>query len=303
MTVATASMAQSITFTGSKQTYYTARLMVDRELVNDFFRAYAYFRWADDIIDVSAQSDDERLVFIKRQRSLIDGLYKSQRLDILSPEEEILAELISHDRGKDSGLQSFIRNMFAIIEFDAQRKGQLISQKQLDWYSDRLGRSVTDGLLYFIGNGQHYPTSGNRYLAAVGAHIAHLLRDMLPDIADGFINIPREYLESHNITPEDITSPAFRGWVKERVDLARFYFDDGQQYLDKLNVLRCKIVGYWYSARFIGVLDAIERDDYVLRREYKERYKLSSWLRIFSFAICTTLKHRLQKKHRDQDNS
>lgn len=291
MSVATASMAQSITFTGSKQTYYTARLMVDKELVNDFFRAYAYFRWADDIIDESAQSDKERLDFIRRQRTLIDGLYNKQSLDLLFPEEDILAELISHDRNQNSGLQSFILNMFAIIEFDAERKGQLISQEQLDWYSDRLGRSVTDGLLYFIGNRQEYPVSGNRYLASVGAHIAHLLRDMLHDIDAGFINIPREYLETYGITPGDISSPAFKAWVKGRVDLARAYFEEGQKYLDQLNVLRCKIVGYWYSARFMGVLDAIERDGYLLREEYKERYRLSSWLRIFWFAFSTTLKH------------
>ena len=55
---ATAALAESITRTGSKQTYYTARLMVDKDLVSDFCRAYAYFRWIDDIIDISSQSDD-----------------------------------------------------------------------------------------------------------------------------------------------------------------------------------------------------------------------------------------------------
>jgi phytoene/squalene synthetase len=300
MTVATASMAQSITFIGSKQTYYTARLMVDKELVNDFFRAYAYFRWADDIVDVSTKSDQERLEFIQRQRSLIESLYHKQHIETRFPEEDILVELISNDRVKDSGLQSFIRNMFAIIEFDAKRKGQLITQEELEWYSDRLGRSVTDGLLYFIGNGQTYPAADNRYLSAVAAHIAHLLRDMIPDIDDGFINIPREYLEIHGITPHDIDSPAFRDWVKKRVDLARDYFKEGQKYLDQLNVLRCKIVGYWYSARFMGVLDAIEHDDYILRREYKERYKLPSWFRIFWYAISTTIKHPIAIKSSDR---
>lgn len=53
---ATAALARSITRAGSKQAYYTARLMVDKDLVNDFNRAYAYFRWLDDIIDVSSQS-------------------------------------------------------------------------------------------------------------------------------------------------------------------------------------------------------------------------------------------------------
>jgi phytoene/squalene synthetase len=293
MTVATASMAKSITFNGSKQTYYTARLMVDKDLVDDFFRAYAYFRWADDIIDVSSNTQEERIAFITRQRELIDGLYQNKQIWELSSEEEILAELIMNDRQKNSGLQSFIRNMFAIIEFDANRKGRLISLDELKWYSERLSQSVTDGLQYFIGNGHPYPKSTNRYWAAIGAHIAHLLRDTLQDIADGFINIPREYLEAHGITPEDITHPAFRAWVKERVDQARRYFEEGQTYFNRLNVLRCKIVGYWYSARFMCVLDAIERDDYVLRETYNERRRLPSWLKIAWIGISLTMKHAL----------
>ncbi|OGO17491.1 MAG: hypothetical protein A2Z14_17245 [Chloroflexi bacterium RBG_16_48_8] len=299
MPVATASMAKTITFSGSKQTYYTARFMVDKDLVNDFFRAYAYFRWADDIIDVSSITQENRITFITRQREIIEGLYQKKPMKLLTVEEEILEELIRNDRQKNSGLQSFIRNMFAIIEFDANRKGRLISQDELIWYSDRLSRSVTDGLQYFIGNGYPYPTSANHYLAAIAAHIAHLLRDMLPDIADGFINIPREYLEAHSITPEDITHPAFMAWVKQRVEQARHYFDEGQKYFNKLNVLRCKIVGYWYSARFMCVLDAIERDDYVLRETYNERRRLSSWLKIAWLGISLTMKHATLRNHCD----
>jgi phytoene/squalene synthetase len=205
---ATAILARSITWAGSKQTYYTARLMVDRDLVDDFFRAYAYFRWADDIIDaptsadaaasvdaatsndVKSKSHNERISFVSRQRKLINRLYMNERPDDLTPEEEMLADLISHDRGENSGLQSFIRNMFAIIEFDAYRKGRLISQDELTWYSDCLGKSVVDGIQYFVGNGHPYPASDDRYLASIAAHIAHLLRDTPLDTADGFINIP-----------------------------------------------------------------------------------------------------------------
>jgi phytoene/squalene synthetase len=284
-------LAQSITWTGSKQTYYIARLMVDKHLMNDFYQAYAYFRWADDVIDVSSQSDDERISFIKRQRALIDGLYRNERLNDLTQEEEIIADLIRHDRGENSGLESFIRNMFAVIEFDALRKGQLISQQELTWYSNCLGKAVVDGLQYFIGNGHPYPTTDDRNLAAVAAHITHLLRDTLPDIADGFINIPREYLEAHDIRLEDVGSPSFRAWVRGQVREARQLFREGKRYLDKVDVLRCKIVGYWYCARFEGVLDAIERDDYVLRAEYNERRKFSTWLRIAWLGVSVTFRH------------
>ena len=95
---ATAALARSITWASSKQTYYTARLMVDKDLVNDCYRAYAYFRWADDIIDISSQSSDERISFIRRQRELIDRLYRGERSNDLTPEEEMAADLISHVR-------------------------------------------------------------------------------------------------------------------------------------------------------------------------------------------------------------
>jgi phytoene/squalene synthetase len=293
----TAALARSITWAGSKQTYYTARLMVDRDLVDDFYRAYAYFRWADDTVDaptsndVSSQSDAERISFIKRQRELIDCLYRHDRPDDLTPEEEMVADLIGHDRGDNSGLQSFIRNMLAIIEFDAYRKGRLISQDELTWYSDSLAKSVTDGIQYFVGNGFSYPASDERYLAAMGAHIAHLLRDTSLDTADGFINIPREYLEAHGIGPEDMDSPPFRAWVRDRVEQAREYFREGKRYLDDLDVLRCRIAGYWYGARFEGVLDTVERDGYILRGEYNERRKLSTWLKMPWLGVSVTLRH------------
>jgi phytoene/squalene synthetase len=288
---AIATLAQSITWTGSKQTYCIARLMVDKPLMNDFYQAYAYFRWADDVIDVSVQSDDERISFVKRQRALIEGLYRNEPQKGLTQEEEILADLIRRDCGENRGLESFIRNMFAIIEFDAQRKGKLISRRELEWYTQTLGQAVVDGLQYFIGNGHPYPITVDRTLAAVAAHITHLLRDALQDMAEGFINIPREYVQAHGISLEDVSSASFRAWVRERVNQARRFFREGKHYLDTMDVLRCKIVGYWYCARFEGVLNAIERDDYVLRAEYNERHKFSTWLRLAWLGLSLTFQH------------
>ena len=291
--VSSAALARSITKSGSIQTYFTARLMVDKDLVDDFFRAYAYFRWIDDVIDVTSRTNDERITFITNQRELIDSLYQKVPTNSLCPEEEILRDLIANDRWEDSGLQSFIRNMFAIIEFDAHRKGRLISSDELDWYVNTLGKSVTDGLLYFIGNGDRYPDSANRYQAGVAAHISHLLRDMHQDDADGFINIPKEYLVLSGIDHEDVDNPAYKAWVQERVDLARENFKEGKKYLDELENLRCKIVGHWYCARFEVVLDTIESDGYSLRKEYHERRKLSTWLKIIWLTITLSFRHFL----------
>jgi phytoene/squalene synthetase len=273
--------------------------MVDKDLVDDFFRSYAYFRWIDDVIDVSSKSDEERITFISNQRSLIDKLYEKGPVADLSPEEKILQDLINNDRGENSGLQSFIRNMFAIIEFDAMRKGRLISETELDWYVNTLGKSVTDGLLYFIGNGTQYPVSDNKYQAGIAAHISHLLRDMHQDDLDGFINIPQEYLIKKNITHKDMDDPAFKDWVRKRVELARGFFIEGKKYLNELDVLRCKIVGYWYCARFEVVLDTIERDAYTLRKGYHERRRISTWLKILWLGLSLSFQHLFSRKKPD----
>ncbi len=301
MNDSTANLARSITWAGSKQTYITGRLMIDRDLVDDFFRAYAYFRWADDVIDTSTDSDEERITFIKRQRALIDDLYDNGRPNDLASEEEILADLINHDRGENSGLQSFIRNMFAIIEFDAYRKGWSIGHEELDWYSRCLAESVTDGIQYFIGNGYSYPDGDNRYSAATGAHITHLLRDTIQDTADGFVNIPIDYLEAQGIKSEDVDSPPYRAWVRSRVEQARLDMHEGKRYLDELHVLRCKIAGYWYCARFENVLDTIERDDYYLRSDYNEHGKLSTWLKVSWLAVAITFRHATRRGRQHGD--
>ena len=288
-------LAKSITWAGSKQTYIIGRLMVDKSLKNDFFLAYAYFRWIDDVIDISSKSNEERIIFIKRQRDLIDHLYKNEKQDDLTPEEKIIAKLISHDKTANSGLKSFILNMFVVIEFDVYRKNRNISQKELTWYLDTLGKSVIDGLLYFIGNDHNYPDTQNKYHAVIGAHITHLLRDMLQDIENGFINIPSEYLETHDISTEDINNDHFRAWVKTRVKSARDYFLEGKRYLDSLGVLRSKLVGYWYIARFEGVLDIVEQDKYKLRYDYNEHRKPSTMLKITSQSISIIFKHIVSK--------
>ncbi len=287
----TATLARSITQKASKQTYYTARHMVDRHLVDDFFRAYAYFRWIDDMIDETLHSRKERISFIQQQRMLIDSLYKKQSTNNLNSYEEIIAVLIENDKRKNSKLQSFIRNMFSIVEFDAYRKGRLITEEQLNWYSDCLAKSTTDGLQYFIGNNQQYPVAQNQYFAAKAAHIIHLLRDMVDDLQNGFINIPKEYIELNNIKLSQIESPEFKAWVRDRIEKARVYFIEGKRYLENLKVLRCKTVGLWYCARFEHVLDKIENEDYLLRESYREKYNSPTLIKMARLSLVTSLKH------------
>jgi phytoene/squalene synthetase len=253
---------------------------VDRDRTADAYHAYAYFRWLDDMLDEGKLGIAERMALIERQHALVEGAYRGEWPPALTLEEHLLLDLIRSDQESDSGLQAYIRNMMAVIAFDAHRRGQLISQQELDDYTRHLAIAVTEVLHYYIGHDQFAQRDEAHYHAVIAAHITHLLRDTYEDIAAGYYNIPHEYLDAHRIAPWDVKGLAYRDWVKSRVQLARDYFRTGKAYLAQDENHRRRLAGYAYVARFEGVLDAIERDGYRLRPEYGERKTLRAGLRI-----------------------
>ena len=265
-------LAVSITHASSRQTYYTVLLLVDHELTEDAYRAYAYFRWLDDQLDVGGMEKSERLAFVRREMALVDQCYGVEGGEpprLLCEEEYMLVDLIRSDPDATSGLQLYIRNMMAVMAFDAERRGRLISQRELVDYSRWLATAVTEALHYYIGHRNRSPQIESRYLAATGAHIAHMLRDTVEDNESGYFNIPSEYLAEHDIGPLDIASDAYRAYVKGRVELARAYFDAGKEYLAQVENLRCRLAGYSYIARFAPILNMIEHDSYLLKARYR----------------------------------
>jgi phytoene/squalene synthetase len=265
-------LAASITHASSKQTYYTIFLLVDPGLTQDAYRAYAYFRWLDDQLDMGGLNKAECLAFIKRETALVDQCYGIERSDsprLLCEEEYMLVDLIRSNPHPNIGLELYIRNMMEVMAFDAERRGRLITQQELADYSYWLAKAVTEALHYFIGQRCGSPQIESRYLAVTGAHIVHMLRDTLEDIQAGYFNIPSEYLTEHGIDPQDVTSDAYRAYVKSRVELARSCFDAGKEYLAQVENLRCRLTGYSYMARFTPILNMIEHDDYLLRAHYR----------------------------------
>lgn len=289
-----ASLARKITWKSSKQSFFTALLLVDRPLVNDCFRAYAYFRWVDDQID-NEPSYHHRHAFSLRQSKLIKSLYRGEQPIDITVEESLLVDLINHDRQSNSKLRSFIDNFFAIIAFDGERKGKPISVRQLTWYEQTLGRAVTDAIQYFIGNHDNYPENPDRCQGAIAAHITHMLRDLRGDVSSGYINIPSETLTEYQFQPVDYGHKTYRSWIQQRTIQARLGFRQNKAYIDQMQNLRCKIAATWYTARFETILDMIEADDYYLRDDYSEHKNLSNWVRMGKIAIKILLHHTLKE--------
>ncbi len=276
--ISSGELATIITKSASKQTYYTIRLLADRGRAEDAYRAYAYFRWVDDIIDDCGRQFEDRIVFTNRQKSLLDSCYRGEVLDDLCAEEHMLVDLVRNDSEKNSGLQTYLRNMMDVMQFDAWRRGRVISQSELLEYSRKLARAVTEALYYFIGHDDPPPCQEERYVAVTAAHITHMLRDAMEDSDNGYYNIPREIVSARGVSPRDITNPIYREWVCSRVKQARELFKLGRECTSKVKNLRCRLAGFAYITRFEWMLNTIERDQYCLRAEYPERKRLRTGL-------------------------
>lgn len=282
------SLASAITNAASRQTYYTIRYLVDRPRVGDAFRAYAYFRWVDDVLDAEAPSQSgwgpverlERQRFLDRQRWLLDSCLRGDPPRDVNDHEAMLVDLIRHADLADGGLEAYLRHMMAVMEFDVRRRGRLISQAELDDYTGWLATAVTEAMHHFIGNGCPAPHDETRYLAVSGAHILHMLRDTFADVRAGYFNVPREVLEAHSIRPEDVLSVPYRAWVESRVRLARADLDGGRAYFGRVRSARHRLAGLAYIARFEWLIETLEREEFRLRPEYAERNSLATGLRL-----------------------
>lgn len=281
----TLALARQITKSASLQTYYTIGLFVDRQRRDDAYRAYAYFRWVDDVLDSAAISGSTRRLFIARQRTLLEACYSGNPPDGLAQQERLLVDLVAADSAPDSGLRAYLVNMMQVMEFDARRRGRLISAAELDAYTQWLAAAVTEAMHFFIGHCCFSPHDRTRYLAVYAAHVTHMLRDARDDQRCGYFNIPREALDARHLSPQDFDAPGYRQWVQQRVNLARRCFASGRNHLARVESLRCRLAGYLYMARFEWLLDAIEKDGYSLRLEYNPHKRLRAGLSMAWLAL------------------
>ena len=90
--------AALITRQASMQSYLTIRGLADRAYRSDAFALYAYFRWLDDMVDERLAGEEERRLFVSRQRGLLaEAAITGQCVDV-SPEEALLVDLVDPAR-------------------------------------------------------------------------------------------------------------------------------------------------------------------------------------------------------------
>ncbi|HEX6475121.1 MAG TPA: squalene/phytoene synthase family protein [Candidatus Limnocylindria bacterium] len=275
-------LASRITRAASRQTYYTIRLLVDPPRRQDAMRAYAYFRWVDDVLDGCAARHGwafgagvpDRLHFLERQEALLDRCIAGDPPPDVTAQESMLVALVRDGDLAAWGLEAYLREMMRVMRFDVGRRGRLVSQAELEAYSAWLATAVIGAMRYFIGGERTAPTDAASYRAVVGAHTLHMLRDTAEDIATGYFNVPRELLETHGIGPADTCSQPYREWVAARVRQASADLDAGSAYFSRVPNLRHRLAGLAYISRFRWLVATIERDDFLVRSRYGDRRRM-----------------------------
>jgi phytoene/squalene synthetase len=280
------------------QSYLTIRALADPLYRADAFALYAYFRWLDDEVDERLGTAGERVALVARERGLLEaaaGDGPLPRQQPVSPQERLLVGLLRRAdgavRADATGARLSVASMLDVMAFDAARRGRPVEEVELDGYTRSLAVAVTEALHHCIGHGCGSPHDSSRYVAVTGAHVAHMLRDLRQDVAAGYVNVPVEVLAA-GVSPGEPDSPAFRAWVKGRVDHARTCFETARAYLGRLESGRCRLAGHAYIARFEWVLDEVERDGYRLRECYAQRSTLRGGLAIGAAAARSALAGR-----------
>ena len=98
-----AGLARTITRRASAQTYLTIRWLVDRGRTDNAYRAYAYFRWVDDVLDAPTHDRAASVQFLSRQKQLLEGLLAGMTPATLQPKERMLADVLAGRRDRHPG--------------------------------------------------------------------------------------------------------------------------------------------------------------------------------------------------------
>ena len=303
------SLAAAITRAASRQTYYTIRFLVDRPRMADAYRAYAYFRWVDDVLDGGAARGSgcagvrqaERLAFLGRQQALLQACLRDERPQPACPEEMLLVDLLRRSDPEDFELRSYLRQMMRVMAFDARRRGRLITGHELDDYTRSLAIAVTDAMHHFIGHvSGGAPDDPDRNRAVTGAHILHMLRDTDADVRAGYYNIPSEVLEAFSIGPGDMRCDAYRAWVRGRVREAESHLEAGSGYFARVTSRRHRLAGLAYIARFRWLIDRLERDGFRIRETYADLAGPATKIRMAAFVTTGMLARQRVPAGRDE---
>jgi len=180
---------------------------------------YAYFRWFDDIVDSLRLHPEESRFIINRQKRFLSELYSEEPPEEISTEELFLAHLVRFDRTQGKNLRQDLENLVGSMEFDADRRGKVISSQELEQYID-------DNVIPYVNiassilNVKDFPKQDLIEIARAG-FVVNYLYDLREDLTLGYINISSEEIEQYEIYLENPDSREVQSWIRDKMNSLR----------------------------------------------------------------------------------
>ena len=240
---------------------------------------YSYLRSLDDFVDEKDRSRTDKEEFISRQRRIIESVYGNPGLD---PNSSI-ASIIRYDLDHGLKLKAPILRMLEIFEFDAGRKNTIVSFEALNNYSVTLGNAYTQILLYFLSPKYEYHQENS--LLAHACHQAHVLRDLKRDEKLGYINISKEEIAQYDIHMERIPDDNFQKWLEDKIRTIQGIFSRGKIDINKIPILRLKVIANLYCFRYETFLHQIKETGYPMKDGYPIRVRDAARLVLTLFSL------------------
>jgi len=222
-----------------------------------FCLVYAYFRWADDVVDAPHRVPVVIQAFVASQEQLIRG----ERPAVGLPEHALALAL--RESGGEIG--PLVGRMWEALDFDAHRGPGPVPAEQIDAQIHRIGDAYLEALWRCSGAPGPVPTGVLPLSRAATA--AHMVRDLFLDLELGYCNLPAEDLDRLGLDPADLDPASVAPWVLDRCRHIEAWFDEGEAALSRIRKRRARLL--------LGAMSWRYRR---LTRALREQYASPTWV-------------------------
>ncbi len=234
-----AAHARAVTRAHNRFGWSALRLLAPERGFLAYELLYAYFRWADDIVDAPGRDASAVASFVAEQEAL--------RVAARAPEglnEEALGEALR----LEPRLRGVASMMAQALVFDARRNSDPMSRADLDRQVRRVGDSYLKAVWICLGDAGEPP--GGVALLARAATRVHLLRDHGLDLALGY----------DNRQPDAAGAPIPTGeWAAALASQARAEFRSGRDALGSVPRWRTRWLLRLWAWRYERALPGLVR--------------------------------------------
>lgn len=196
----------------------------------------------DDIVDRM----DKPLEYLGRMKSILQRSFSGEEVDLLTNEEETIADLGNtlnrlasqsfwhiNSRAIGKNVYGAVQKYWEIEEKYIERKGRILGREELDDFNIGVGGCVAYQFLFTLDPGMD-PFFRRLLVRGYGraVKLADNLCDFREDISNGFVNIPREdlhYLQGIEIDGDELVGVDLSG-----LSLSREYIDKEYERIDGL---------------------------------------------------------------------